>query len=174
MLCVVKNNIKQAILLAILLTAISFNCNAQRVAVSTNAIYWGMLSPNLSVELGLSRHSSVSLEASALPWNINDKFSIAHLSVVPEYKYWFTMPFYGHYTGVNALYSSYQRVKDSVEKTGNIIALGVSYGYAFIINKRWNIVPHIAIGGGIDFSSGKREFVFVPTKAGINLQMVIK
>ena len=152
----------------------SLNCQAQRLAVSTNAVYWGMLSPNMNVEVALGRHSSVSLEAAALPWNINDKYSIAHITVSPDYKYWFTMPFYGHYAGVNALYSSYQQTKDSQTKTGNIVALGGTYGYALLLNRRWNIVPNIGFGAGIDFRDGKREIVFVPTRIGINFQMVVK
>ena len=167
------NKVLTIILSAICIIA-SLNCNAQRLAVSTNAVYWAMLSPNLNVEVAFSRHSSVSIEAAALPWNINDKNSIAHITVSPDYKYWFTMPFFGHYAGVNALYSSYQQVKESETKTGNIIALGANYGYAFLFNRRFNVVPNIGIGAGYDFRDGQRKFVIVPTRIGINLQMVIK
>lgn len=57
--------------ITLILTAVciiaTVNCHAQRLAVSTNAVYWAMLSPNLNVEISLSRHSSVSIEAAALP-----------------------------------------------------------------------------------------------------------
>ena len=153
---------------------ISVNSYAQRLAVSTNAIGWATLSPNVSVDMAFSRHSSVAMEVSVAPWNVSDKFSVAHLTISPEYKYWFTMPFYGHYAGVNALYSSYNRVKDYQDKQGNIIAIGATYGYAFLINRKWNIVPNIGVGAGCNFTGGKREFIVVPTKVGINFQMVIK
>ena len=164
--------------LTIIFTAIciiaSFNCKAQRLAVSTNAVYWGTLSPNLNVEVAFSRHSSFSLEAAALPWNINQKFSVSHITISPDYKYWFTMPFFGHFAGANLLYSSYRQIKDSIEKTGNIVALGATYGYAFIINKRLNIVPTIGLGAGLDLSENKCNIIPVPTRIGVNIQMVLK
>ena len=169
-----ESNKALTLILAAICMIIAVNCNAQRLAVSTNAVYWAMLSPNMNVEFALSRHSSVSIEAAALPWNISDKNSIAHITVSPDYKYWFNMPFFGHYAGINALYSSYQQVKNSETKTGNIVALGANYGYAFLINRRFNVVPNIGIGAGYDFRDGKRSIVFVPTRIGINLQMVIK
>lgn len=158
----------------LLLCLFSSNCKAQRLAVHTNAVSWGVLSPNLGIELALSRHSSVSIEASALPWNINDKYSVSHITVSPDYKYWFTMPFFGHFAGINALYSSYNQIKQGTEKTGNLVALGATYGYAFLLNRRWNIVPTIGLGGGLDLSDNSCKFVAVPTRIGVNIQMVIK
>ena len=128
----------------------------------------------MNIELALSRHSSVSIEAAAMPWNVNNKYSIAHISISPDYKYWFAMPFYGHYAGINALYSSYEQIKDYEVKTGNIVAIGGTYGYSFLINRHWNIVPNIGFGAGIDFRNGQRKIVAVPTRLGINFQMVIK
>lgn len=169
-----ESNKVLTLILAAICMVVSINCNAQRLAVSTNAVYWAMLSPNLNVEFAFSRHSSVSIEAAALPWNLSEKNSVAHITVSPDYKYWFNMPFFGHYAGINALYSSYQQVKDSAPKTGNIVALGANYGYAFLLSRRLNVVPNIGIGAGYDFRDGKRKIVFVPTRIGINLQMVIK
>ena len=169
-----ESNKVLTLILAAICMVVSINCNAQRLAVSTNAVYWAMLSPNLNVEFAFSRHSSVSIEAAALPWNLSEKNSVAHITVSPDYKYWFNMPFFGHYAGINALYSSYQQVKDYETKTGNIVALGANYGYAFLLSRRLNVVPNIGIGAGYDFRDGKRKIVFVPTRIGINLQMVIK
>ncbi len=160
--------------LALILIALPKECKAQRLAVSTNAVYWGILSPNMNVEFALGRHSTISMEAAAAPWNINNRYSISHITVTPDYKYWFTMPFFGHFTGANLLYSSYRRIKDSQEKTGNIVALGATYGYAFIINRRFNIVPTIGLGAGVDFSEDKCRIVPVPTRIGVNFQFVIK
>lgn len=161
-------------ILTLLLFVLSIECKAQRIAVSTNAVQWGMLSPNMNVEFSLSRHSTISFEAAACPWNINEKYSVSHLSISPDYKYWFTMPFFGHFAGANLLYSSYRQIKDSIEKTGNIVALGATYGYAFIINKRLNIVPTIGLGAGLDLSENKCNIIPVPTRIGVNIQMVLK
>lgn len=170
-----KNRTKAYYILFIALLICSVtDCRAQKVAVSTNSLGWLVLSPNVNLEVALDRHNTLSVEAYALPWNINSKFSVAHFTISPEYKYYFTMPYYGHYLGANLLYSTYDRIKDSQTKRGNLIAAGVTYGYSIIIGKRWNLVPNIGAGVGVDFSNGKRKFLFVPTKIGVNIQLLIR
>ena len=158
----------------LLLCLFSSNCKAQRLAVHTNAVSWGVLSPNIGIELALSRHSSVSIEASALPWNINDKYSVSHITVSPDYKYWFTMPFFGHFAGANILYSTYERVINSKSTVGKMVAAGAKYGYSLILSKRWNLVPTVGVGVGINRVNGKNEFLIIPTKIGVNIQMVVR
>lgn len=169
-----RTNLKCLICVAVLLFIGTAESQAQKVAISTNSLGWLVLSPNINLEVALSQHNTISLEAYALPWNISNKFSVAHFTISPEYKYYFTMPFYGHYLGANLMYSTYDRVKDSQTKRGNLIAAGVTYGYSFIIGKRWNITPTVGAGVGVDISEGKRKFVVVPTKIGVNFQMLIR
>ena len=146
---------------------------AQRFAVSTDALQWGLVSPNLGFEAAIAQHHGLSFSASAAPFRISDGFSFRHLTVAPEYKYWFNMPFYGHYAGASVLYSSYDIHAGKIARTGNLIAACATYGYSLIIGRRWNLVPHAGIGVGID-AGAKTAFVPLVAKLGINIQLMVK
>ncbi len=152
----------------------SFGLKAQRLAVSTNLLEYALLSPNLEVDLSLNQHNSISISGSASPWKVNEKYSLSQFSISPEYKYWFNMPFFGHYLGANAKYISYDMFWNTNKFEGNVMSLGVTYGYCFIIGKKWNIVPNIGLGAGADFSAQGVELVPLITKFGLNLQMVVR
>ena len=146
---------------------------AQRFAVSTDLLQWGLVSPNVGFEAAISQHHGFSFSASASPFRISDGFSFRHLTVAPEYKYWFNMPFYGHYAGASVLYSSYDIHAGKIARTGNLIAACATYGYSLIIGRRWNLVPHAGIGVGID-AGAKTSFVPLVAKLGINIQLMVK
>ena len=168
------NRFRYIIGVIVFLLLLSVDGKAQRVAVSTNLLGWGTLSPNFNLELAVSQHNSLSIEAYALPFNINNKFSVSHFTISPEYKYWFTMPFFGHFAGANLLYSTYERVINSKSTVGKMVAAGATYGYSIILGKRWNLVPTVGVGVGINRVNGKNEFLIIPTKVGVNIQMVVR
>lgn len=159
------------VVVAILLS--SFCGKAQRVAVSTDVVQWATVSPNLGFEVALSQHHAFAFSASTCPVKVSDRLSVTHLSVLPEYRYWFRMPFYGHYTGANLIYSSYDIGGSRYVRTGNLIAACANYGYSFIIGRRWNIIPHAGLGIGVDVSD-KASFIPLVAKIGVNIQMVVK
>lgn len=159
------------VVMAILLS--SFCGKAQRVAVSTDVVQWATVSPNLGFEVALSQHHAFAFSASTCPVKVSDRLSVTHLSVLPEYRYWFRMPFYGHYTGANLIYSSYDIGGSRYVRTGNLIAACANYGYSFIIGRRWNIIPHAGLGIGVDVSD-KTSFIPLVAKIGVNIQMVVK
>lgn len=159
------------VVVAILLS--SFCGKAQRVAVSTDVVQWATVSPNLGFEVALSQHHAFAFSASTCPVKVSDRLSVTHLSVLPEYRYWFRMPFYGHYTGANLIYSSYDIGGSRYVRTGNLIAACANYGYSFIIGRRWNIIPHAGLGIGVDVSD-KTSFIPLVARIGVNIQMVVK
>ena len=55
-----------------------------------------------------------------------------------------------------------------------IVAAGATYGYSLILGKRWNLVPTVGVGVGINRVNGKNEFLVIPTKIGVNIQMVVR
>ena len=146
---------------------------AQRFAVHTDVVQWAILSPNVSFEMALEQHHSVSFSASACPWEVSDLASVTHLSIEPQYKYWFKMPFYGHYAGASLLYSSYDLNLGKIARTGNLLAACADYGYSLILGRRWNLVPHVGLGLGVDLGKQTR-FVPLVAKIGINIQLVVK
>ena len=146
---------------------------AQRVAVSTDMLQWALVSPNLGFEIALSRHHAFAFSASTCPVKVSDRLSVSHLSVRPEYKYWLRMPYYGHYVGADMLYSSYEIGGSLYTRAGNLVAAGVNYGYSFIIGRRWNVVPHVGVGIGVDVGE-TTSFVPLVPRVGVNIQMVVK
>lgn len=159
------------ILVVMLLFA--FEGKAQRVTVSSDVLKWAALSPNLGVELAISRHHSFSFSAATCPVKVSDKLSITHLTVIPEYKYWLNMPFYGHYVGANLLYTSYEAAGSRYSGAGNIVAACANYGYCFILNERWNVAPFAGLGVGAEIAGNKR-FIPLIARIGINIQLVVK
>lgn len=151
----------------------SFEGKAQRLAVSTDLVHWAVLSPNIGFEIALSQHHAFAFSASTCPVKVSDRLSVTHLSVLPEYRYWFRMPFYGHYTGANLIYSSYDIGGSRYVRTGNLIAACANYGYSFILGRRWNVIPHAGLGIGVDVSD-KTSFVPLVAKIGVNIQIVVK
>lgn len=158
--------------IAVVLLA-SFEGKAQRVAVSTDVLQWATVSANLGFEIAVSQHNAFAFSASVCPVQVSERLSVSHISVSPEYKYWFNMPFYGHYAGADLLYSSYDMSGSLYERTGNLLAACANYGYSFIIGRRWNIVPHVGAGIGVDFGE-KVSIVPLVLKLGVNIQLVIK
>lgn len=147
---------------------------AQRLAVSTNLVDYVTLSPNLELDLSLNQHNSISLSASVTPWNVYKNFSITQLSLSPEYKHWFKIPYYGHYVGANIKVASYEIMWGSNVLDATLLAAGVTYGYSIIISKKWNIVPNIGLGLGANFEGSKIKLVPAITKFGLNIQMVVR
>lgn len=152
---------------------LSFEGKAQKLAVTSDALHWAALSPNLGLELVLSRHNTIAVSASTCPFTVSEKFAFHHISLSPEYKYWFEMPFFGHYAGADVLYTSYKVSNDGSGRTGNLIAACDNYGYSLILGKRWNFVPHAGIGVGVNFGE-KTSFVPVIFRVGLNFQFVVK
>ena len=78
-----------------------------------------------------------------------------HVKVDPEFRYWFCERFHGHFIGVNALYSYYNVSKIAIPfvngSRGNryqgwCAGAGITYGYSWVIGRRWNIEANIGVG----------------------------
>lgn len=164
---------KKLLSLTVVVLLLAFEGKAQRISVSSDVLKWATLSPNVGVELAFSRHHAFSFSAAACPFRVSDRLSITHLTVIPEYKYWLNMPFYGHYLGANLLYSSYKATGSRHSGSGNIIAACANYGYSFILGDRWNVAPFVGLGVGADIGQNTR-FIPLVARIGINIQLVVK
>ncbi len=162
-------------LLAFIL-CISSNIYAQRIAVSTNLVEIASLSPSVGIDVATGFHSTISFNTSFAPWKISKQFYNKHISLDLEYKYWFQQALYAHYISINSIASSYHIKLCKKELKGQLIGLGLGYGYSFVINKHFNIIPHIAFGVGIlsDSMKSKTEINPIITNIGINLQYIIR
>lgn len=185
-----------------LLSSATYAAAQGSVGVKTNLLYTGLsLTPNLGVEVGLSRHTALDLSVGYNPWNIkgdNDgNKKLVHLIVQPEFRYFLCDRFNGHFFGVHALYSRYNIGKHELPMLfgkgskeyrfeGDAYGGGLSYGYQLLLGSRWNLEFEVGVGYvRLDYdkyechkcgkklgSSGKNYLG--PTKAGISLIYLIK
>jgi hypothetical protein len=174
--------------LALILVGLTFSlsCFSQRVGIKTNALYWATASPNLGVEFRLSRHFTLNIEGVG---NLlkNDKFKTHTAAVMPEGRYWFSArPQAGHFVGAMGLGSMFQWKLNETNHKGDIVGLGLTYGYSFVLGKRWSLEATLGAGWmhfrEIKFKEGEKapslvnnsKDLFAPLKAGVTFVYLIK
>ena len=60
-------------------------------------------------------------------------------------RYWFYESFVGHFLGQHLTYVGYDLGSRTKRYKGHAYGLGVSYGYAWMLSKRWNIALEAGI-----------------------------
>lgn len=191
---------KQLLLLSLVFTMISGiygqtkenNYYLPAYAVKTNGLYWATTTPNIGVEFGLSEKLTLDVSANYNPWNLGGNKKLKHWLVQPELRYWLCERFNGHFLGVHAHYAEYNvgGIKmlgiERYRYEGNLYGGGISYGYHWILNKRWSLEATVGVGYayldytkyncgecGAKIKDDTRSY-WGPTKAGINLIYILK
>lgn len=167
-----------------------FLCNvsevqAQRLAVRTNVPEWGMLSPNLGLEFALSNRLSLECTGALCPFRLKDDLYLRHARAQSELKYWFENILSHHYVGIMGFYSSFDLGYREKGYFGDAYAMGLTYGYDWVLSRRWNLEFSLGLGavryriaryvpttphGNPDESGWK----FAPVKLGISFVYIIK
>lgn len=127
----------------LILPALSF---AQEIAVKTNAAYWATTSLNAGIEVGMAPKMSFDLTGSYNPFSFRDNKKFCHWVIQPEWRYWTCQRFAGHFFGVHAHYAQYNGGLKKYRYQGWLVGGGISYGYQWIIGKRWNLETEIGLG----------------------------
>ena len=96
----IRNRYLLTILLA-LMTSLSWTSLAQDVALKTNGLYWLATTPNVGLEVALSRKVTLDLSAAYNPWTFKDDKKMRFWLAQPEVKYWLCEKFEGHFIGVH-------------------------------------------------------------------------
>ena len=162
----------------ILVIAFLFCCSAgaavaQQLGVKTNAVHWAAA--------GTHKEENKKLKF----W-----------SVMPEFRYWLCERFNGHFFGLHTGYGEYNisRVRVPFLKKsmrdhryqGWATGLGISYGYSWLLGKRWNLEATLGFGYVYtkfdryecatcgEFRGSNDRHYFGPTKAGISIIYIIK
>lgn len=142
--------IRLVALLAILIYATKVD--AQQWAVSTNGLYWLTGTPNVGFEFGFHKNLSVAINGNYNPFTFKDNRKMKHWLVQPEFRYWLSETFKGHYFGVHGMAGTYNfgnlpfgSMKD-YRYEGNLYGGGFSYGYQWIVSNRLNIGAEIGLG----------------------------
>ena len=170
---------------------------AQKVAVKTNLLYDATATINAGIEFGLAPKWTLDLSGNFNGWTMSHDRKWKHWMVQPEARYWFCDRFAGHFLGFHALGGQYNigHLKNNIKFLGTdfsklsdsryqgwFIGAGVAYGYAWVLNKHWNLEGEIGVGYvytefdrfnckgcGKKVEEDKNHHYFGPTKAAINL-----
>ena len=171
---------------------------AQRFGVKTNALHWATAGTlNAGLEAGLGKRTSLELTGDYNPWTLDrdENRKLKFWTVMPEFRYWLCERFNGHFFGLHSGYGEYNIsgvripfLKKSVKDhryQGWATGLGISYGYSWLLGRRWNL--EATVGAGYVYTNydryecatcgkfrgtGDRHY-FGPTKAGISIIYII-
>jgi len=176
------------------------SARAQDVAVKTNLVSDGLLSPNAGVEVGLAERWTLDVSGQFNAWTLSRGRRWKHWAVQPEARYWFCDRFAGHFIGIHAhggqyniggidvgfnmLGTDFRKLKDT-RYQGWFVGAGFSYGYAWILGRHWNLEAEIGVGYsytrfdrfrcnncGKKIETDKPHHYVGPTKTAINLVYV--
>jgi hypothetical protein len=112
------------------------------VGVKTNALMWALATPNLGCEIVVGENYSLDLSAFGhyRPYGIQSEI----IAFQPELRYWFNgRPMTREYVGVSAMVVNYdmnipnREVGGKYVYDGNAASLGITGGYAFVLNRNW-------------------------------------
>lgn len=171
------------------------------VGIKTNLLYGAYTqTPNLGVEIGLGRHTTLDISGGYNPWKLDNdggRKRLVHWLVQPEFRYFFCNRFGGHFLGVHALYSQYNigghnlpllfgKGSKEFRYEGSAYGSGITYGYQFLLGRRWNL--ELSVGAGVvrmDYDKHdcincgrkvgrERKTYYGPTKAAVSLIYIIK
>ncbi len=170
---------------------------AQKVAIKNNLLYDATATPNLALEMALSRKMTLELGAGLNWFDFSDNRKAKHLLVQPELRWWTCDVFNGHFFGLHGHVAQFniggwdvpvgrlEKFKDS-RYQGYLYGGGISYGYQWLLSPRWNL--ETSIGGGFarmhydkfpcaecgtKIDDGKYNYWGV-TKAAVSLIYIIK
>lgn len=193
---------KQILLFTFILLSFTTICSAQEVAIKTNLLYGAATyTPNLGMELGIGNRSTLHISGGYNPWNLEGSESnnkkLVHWFSNIEYRHWLCEKFSGHFFGVSALGTQYNisqyelpllfgKGSRNYRYEGYGYGGGLSYGYQWILGKRWNLEANLGVGYarlhfdryecrtcGTKVDTEKRNY-WGPTQAGISLIYIIK
>jgi Protein of unknown function (DUF3575) len=188
---------KILILIAACLISTGVSLAQGEVGIKTNLLYDATSTINLGVEFGLARKWTLDISGNYNPWTLSDNRKIKHWLVQPEARLWTCTRFSGHFFGLHALGGEYNlggmlpfgiksKQMSAHRYEGWLVGGGLSYGYHWILGKRWGLEATVGLGYaymkydkflcekcGEKIGSGKTNY-FGPTKAGLTLIFMIK
>ncbi len=166
------------------------------IGIKTNLLYDATTTLNLGAEFRLGRKLTLDVPVSYNPWTFDNNKKWKHLLVQPELRWWTCEAFNGHFFGLHAHYAYYNvggldnppfsKYMNEHRFQGWLAGAGLSYGYHWILGKRWSLEATLGIGYaymkydkypckkcGEKLGSETKHYVG-PTRAGISLIYMIK
>lgn len=147
-----KNRLLIGLISLLTLFIYATKADAQQWAVNTNGLYWLTATPNLGFEYGFHKKLSVAINGNYNPFTYKDNSKMKHWLVQPEFRYWLSETFKGHYFGLHGMAGAYNfgnlpfgSMKD-YRYEGNLYGGGLTYGYQWIASNRVNIGVELGMG----------------------------
>lgn len=160
------------------------NAFGQRVVIKTNALEYCALTPNIALEARLSPKFSLQMGASAYPITtpING-YVFSNYRIEPELRYWFNRPMARHFMALSSTVGAYSFKLKERNLKGDVIALGLSYGYDLVLSRHWNLEFEVGAGlasiNGTDFTGTEawdmpmeHKYRFVPMRLAVSFGYV--
>ncbi len=130
---------------------------AQDLAIKNNLIYDASLTPNLGLEVALTRKTTLNVAAGYNPFKLGDLKKFKHWLVQPEYRYWFCEKFNGGFVGAHLHGGEFSiaNIKlpfgflsqfENHMYEGYFYGGGVNVGYQWILSKKWSMEAVIGAG----------------------------
>ena len=136
----------------------TINSFAQKIAIKTNAAYWATTTLNLGMEIALKPKMTLDLTGTYNPFTFSNNKKIMHWAIQPELRYWTCQRFAGHFFGLHAHYGRYNGGLEKYRYKGWFVGGGISYGYQWIVGKRWNIETELGVGYAyLDYDKYRRK-----------------
>lgn len=130
-------------------------------AIKTNLAMDGLLNPNLGVETSVAPKWTIELTGQLNAWDMSHDRKWKHWMVQPEARYWFCRAFAGHFVGMHLIGGQYNmgnvganfklfntdfRLLKDYRFQGWMGGAGVSYGYTWLLDRRWSAEAEIGLG----------------------------
>lgn len=161
-----------------------------RLAIKTNLLYDAMATLNWGIELKLGESSTLDISGNYNSWAYSDNRKMKHWLIQPEFRFWNCTSFNGGFWGIHVHYAQYNWggiiPVSKYRYEGWLAGGGISYGYHWIIGKRWGLEAEIGAGYtylkydkfrcnhcGEKMNSANKHY-FGPTRAAINLIFLVK
>lgn len=162
--------------MAVMLIASFAHTAHSQVAIKSNLLYDATTTPNLGIEIGVSKKNTIQLTYSLNPWTFHENVNIdgetvsrerkfKHWMLQPEYRWWTCSKFNGHFIGVHAMGGQFNAANVDLPFPGAFFkgdnlrtelkdhryegwfaGAGVTYGYQWILGRHWNLEAEIGVG----------------------------
>ena len=188
---------RKKLYILLLMTVAALTAEAQDVAVKSNILSDALLNVNGGIEIGLARRWTFDMPAEFNGWTMSHNRRWKHWAVQPGVRFWFCDRFAGHFVGahlhggqyniggidgrVKLLGTDFRKLKDS-RFQGWFAGGGISYGYAWVLNRHLNFEAEIGLGYsyteydqfrcsgcGKKIKEDKPHHYVGPTKAALNI-----
>ena len=112
---------------------------AQFYSVQTNFAKLAVGSFNAEASITVNLHWSVQVGMEYNPWTFRNNHKIKNLTFTPAVRYWFPQSYIGPFVRSYLSGSRYNFTWNGHRYDGSGLGGGATYGYAFLLGRRWNL-----------------------------------